>query len=321
MGVYLVPKLVERGYAVDVLSLDDVTSDNPLLTYIKGDGMDVAYVGELLKKGYDGIVDFMIYNGDKFEERYRMFLDNTDHYIYLSSYRIYANEEHPIKETSPLLADVLTPEQQALRYDDYCLYKAREERMLHASGRKNYTIIRPAITYSVGRYQLTTLEAPVLIPRIREGKTVLLPEEAMSVQATMSWAGDIATMIARLLFNPANFGETFTVATAEHHAWGEIAEYYRKLTGMKYTIIPKEDFLSVWGTGGLGNRWQLEYDRLFDRIMDNTKILNATGMKQSELKPLYEGLELVLGQLGDQQFRHSPTNDRMDAYIEKHKIK
>ena len=42
MGVYLVPKLVERGYAVDVLSLDDVTSDTPLLSYIKGAGMDVA---------------------------------------------------------------------------------------------------------------------------------------------------------------------------------------------------------------------------------------------------------------------------------------
>jgi hypothetical protein len=44
-------------------------------------------------------------------------------------------------------------------------------------------------------------------------------------------------------------------------------------------------------------------------------------MKQSELKPLYEGLELVLGQLGDRQFKHSPTNDRMDAYIEKHNSK
>ena len=322
MGQYLVPRLLDMGYSVDAVALDTLPLVHPNLRSSILNGYDENAVREQLKNGYHGIVDFMLYTDDKqFEDRIPMFLDNTDHYIFLSTYRTYANEEHPIKETSPLLADVLTPEQQAIRYDDYCLYKAREERMLHASGRKNYTIIRPAITYSVGRYQLTTLEAPVLIPRIREGKTVLLPEEAMSVQATMSWAGDIATMIARLLFNPANFGETFTVATAEHHAWGEIAEYYRKLTGMKYAIIPKEDFLSVWGTGGLGNRWQLEYDRLFDRIMDNTKILNATGMKQSELKPLYEGLELVLGQLGDRQFKHSPTNDRMDAYIEKHNIK
>lgn len=321
MGQYLVPRLLDMGYSVDAVAKDTLPLIHSNLHSSVLDGYDEKAVAEQLKKGYHGIVDFMLYGDDKrFEGRIPMFLDNTDHYIFLSTYRTYANEERPIKETSPLLIDVLSPEEQALNYNDYCLYKAREERLLHASGRKNYTIIRPAITYSIGRYQLTTLEAPVLIPRIREGKTVLLPEEAMNVQATMSWAGDIATMISRLLLNPANFGETFTVSTAEHHSWETIAEYYRKLTGMKYVTIPKEEFLGVWGTGGLGNRWQLCYDRLFERIMDNTKILGATGMKQSELKPLYEGLELVLNALGDRQFAHSPTNDRMDAYIEKHHL-
>ena len=321
MGQYLVPRLLDMGYSVDAVAKDTLPLIHSNLHSSVLDGYDEKAVAEQLKKGYHGIVDFMLYGDDKrFEDRIPMFLDNTDHYIFLSTYRTYANEERPIKETSPLLIDVLSPEEQALNYNDYCLYKAREERLLHASGRKNYTIIRPAITYSIGRYQLTTLEAPVLIPRIREGKTVLLPEEAMNVQATMSWAGDIATMISRLLLNPANFGETFTVSTAEHHSWETIAEYYRKLTGMKYVTIPKEEFLGVWGTGGLGNRWQLCYDRLFERIMDNTKILGATGMKQSELKPLYEGLELVLNALGDRQFAHSPTNDRMDAYIEKHHL-
>ena len=89
---------------------------------------------------------------------------------------------------------------------------------------------------------------------------------------------------------------------------------------MKYATIPAEDFLKVWGTGGIGNRWQLKYDRLFDRIMDNTKILNATGMKQSELMPLYDGLKLVLEQCGNRQFNPSDTNKKMDAYIETHHI-
>ncbi len=321
MGQYLVPRLLDMGYSVDAVAKDTLPLVHPNLRSSVINGMDKNAVAEQLKNGYHGIVDFMIYNTDEqFAERLPLFLENTDHYIFLSTYRTYANEEHPIKETSPLLADVLSPEEQSLNYYDYCLYKAREERLLHASGYKNYTIIRPAITYSVGRYQLTTLEANVLIPRILAGKTVLLPEEAMNVQATMSWAGDIATMIARLLLNPANFGEAFTVATAEHHPWREVAEYYNKITGMKYATIPTEDFLGVWGSGGIGNRWQLCYDRLFDRIMDNTKILNATGMKQSELKPLYDGLELVLKSMGDRQYAPSPTSDKMDAYIEKHHI-
>jgi hypothetical protein len=41
-----------------------------------------------------------------------------------------------------------------------------------------------------------------------------------------------------------------------------------------------------------GPTWQLRYDRMFDRVMDNRKILDATGMKQFELMPLYDGLKL-----------------------------
>ena len=36
-----------------------------------------------------------------------MLLDNTDQLIFLSSYRVYADEEHPIKETSPQLLNVV----------------------------------------------------------------------------------------------------------------------------------------------------------------------------------------------------------------------
>ena len=38
------------------------------------------------------------------------------------------------------------------------------------------------------------------------------------------------------------------------------------------------------------NKWQLRYDRMFDRIMDNSKVLKTTGMKQSDLTTLYDGL-------------------------------
>ena len=48
MGVYLVPELLKLGYSVDVLSLDDVNSDNPNLRYIQGNAMDYDYIAELL---------------------------------------------------------------------------------------------------------------------------------------------------------------------------------------------------------------------------------------------------------------------------------
>ena len=42
------------------------------------------------------------------------------------------------------------------------------------------------------------------------------------------------------------------------------------------------------------SRWQLEYDRLLNRKIDNSKILEVAGLKQSDLMPLKEGLKKVL---------------------------
>ena len=63
MGTYLVPKLVERGYKVDVIANDAVLpEDSANLTYRKADMYDTDTVREVLKNNYDGVVDFMIYD-------------------------------------------------------------------------------------------------------------------------------------------------------------------------------------------------------------------------------------------------------------------
>ena len=317
MGVYLVPKLIERGYAVDVASLDKVESEVPNLRYFTGDCFDIDYVSGLLKNGYDGIVDFMIYNQDKFEKRHKMFLDNTSHYIYLSTYRIYANEEHPVKETSPRLLDV-SADEAFLATDDYSLYKAKGEDVLLGSSYKNWTAIRPAITYSKRRFQLVTLEAPNVVKRALNGKKVVLPKEAKDVKATMSWAGDVAEMIARLLFNEKAYREIFTVSTAEHMTWGEVADIYKELIGLEAVWVDAVDYVNILSQNKPipnGNWYQLIYDRLFDRVMDNSKILGVTGMKQSELTGLYDGLKRELAGVTAETFKYGPSSELMDAYL------
>ena len=320
MGVYLVPELRTMGYAVDVVSLDAVESADPGLRYIRTkNAKDPAYLTELLKNEYHGVVDFMIYGTEEFRQKHMLFLDNTDHYIYLSSYRIYDNKEHPITETSPRLVDAST-DAEFLATDDYSLHKARGEDTLRASGKTNWTAIRPAITFSKRRFQLVTAEANLVVHRARTGKTLVLPEEAMDVAATMSWAGDVARMIARLLFNPAAYTEIFTVATAEHNPWRTIAEYYKELIGLQYITVPKDDYLSIVqpdeAPGARWSRWQLDYDRLFDRIIDNRKILTVTGMQQSELTTVYDGLKRELSALPEDAFmQEDAVNLRMDEYL------
>ncbi|MBE6561492.1 MAG: epimerase [Ruminococcaceae bacterium] len=319
MGLYLVPYLRRMGYAVDVVSLDKCTSDDPDLRYITGNAKDLTYLESLLKNGYDGIVDFLIYRTPEFRERYQMFLEKTDHYIYLSSYRIYADSP-VITETSPRLLDTAT-DPVYLASEDYSLYKARGEDILHASPYGNYSIIRPAITFSKFRFQLVTLEAPVVVRRMKEGKAVLLPIQAKDIQATMSWAGDVAMMIARLLFAPHAMKETYTLATAQHQSWGEVADYYREIGGLKACWIDKEDYISLIAGDGdefrhLVTRWQLELDRLFTRVVDNRKILEATGMKQADLMPVKEGLRREYEALpADYIWPHSHINDAMDAWL------
>lgn len=316
MGVYLVPQLLEMGYTVDVVSLDECVSEDPALHYITGNAKDLAFLEKLLARGYHGIVDFLIYHTEEFRERYAMFLSHTEHYIYLSSYRIYADAS-PITETSPRLLDV-SDNQAFLATEDYSLFKARGEDILHASGADNYTIIRPAITFSKTRFQLVTLEAECLVRRMREGRTVYLPEAALGVEGTMSWAGDVARMISRLLFAPHARKETYTLATAEHHPWRDIAAYYAEIGGLRWRGIPTDDFLRIASGGGEiydGPRYQLLYDRLYNRVVDNRKILDATGMKQSDLMPVKEGLRRELAALPNaHRFADSAVYNAMDEY-------
>ncbi len=106
MGQYLVPELVKMGYTVDAVSLDDEVPINESVRCIKGNAKNAEFLESLLTQNkYDGVVDFMIYWDKDFPLYYKLFLENTGHYIYLSTYRIYADEEHPIKESSPRLLD------------------------------------------------------------------------------------------------------------------------------------------------------------------------------------------------------------------------
>lgn len=318
MGIYLVPELLDLGYAVDVLSLDDLKSDTPNLRYFKGNARDKDYVREMLDEGkYDGVVDFMIYNQHDFPDWYEMFLDRTDHYIYLSSYRIYADEEHPIKESSPRLLDV-SPDEALRASNDYCIYKAQGEDTLRASNYRNWTIIRPAITYSQRRFQLVTLEMEKTVRRALLGRTVVLPREAKDKQATMTWAGDVAKMIACILFNEKAMRETYTVSTAEHRTWGEIADMYGELIGMNVMWVSAEEYVETFGLpegeARLGVWRQLKYDRLFDRIVDNSKILALMGKTQADLMPLYEGLKLEIDKLPRDLFNPNSV-ESMDVWM------
>lgn len=296
MGSYLVPKLLKRGFQVDAVSLDTVVSGHTDLTYYQENLLDYHAIRRFLTgRHYDAIIDFLTYSTAQYAERYELLLSSAEHFVFVSSYRIYSDFQIPTTETAPRLLDVTTVE-TFLKSDDYSLFKAREENILRSSKFTNWTIVRPSIVYSSKRIAFVTLELPLLLQRAKNKKPIYIPEEAWNVEATCTWAGDAAELIARLLFKKTAQCEIYSVCTAEHQTWGTIAGYYRELLDVDIRAIPGADYLNFFGNT-LTARVQLYYDRCMQRVMDNTKVLEATGMRQSEFTTIHDGITQAITEL------------------------
>lgn len=286
MGHYLCDELLSRGAEVHVTSRHARASSGRL-HYVHGDAHDTAFLqGVMRAVRPDVVVDFMVYGTREFEARYRDLLAGCGHYVFLSSYRVFA-DSRPLVESSPRLLDVCT-DAAYLQTDEYGLSKARQENLLRASGVRNWTIVRPSITYSKSRFQFGCLEAGLLVFRALQGVPVAMPAEMLDKQATLTWAKDVARLIAGLAGNPAAMGEDFNVVTSESHTWREIAEIYRRAIGLEVREVSLAEYLTVCA------KYQTVYDRMFDRAMDNTKVLRATGLSQADLTPLETGLTAEL---------------------------
>ncbi len=321
MGRYLVPELIKLGYDVTGVGREESAPWKENATYIQGNAFDKDFLEGLLKEKFHGIVNFMDYGRYSFSDYYELFLDNTDHYIFLSSCRVYDDKEVPIKETSPRLWD--TSEDEVLKAShDYCIYKAQDEDLLKASSYNNWTVVRPATTFSTMRLQLVTLEFRDGVGRALQGKKVVLPIQAKEKPVTLGWGGDVAKMIAGILFKEDAKREAYNVCSAEHRTWEEIAEYYHNLVGLEAVWVDKEDYLKILSPeGNIHVRWQLEYARLFRRITDNSKVLALTGLTQEELMPMYDGLRLEIGNIPKDYISvDTEVGLRMDEYLKEHNL-
>lgn len=167
MGTHLISFLSEnKDVSVTVTSRKERTSYGNI-NYIVGNARDREFMNSLLKNThYDVIVDFMNYNYEEFLDYHHDLLEATDHYIFLSSSRVYANYEGRITEDCPRLLET-TEDAAFLSTNRYALRKAREEDMLRSSGMTNYTIIRPYITYSNRRLQLGIYEKEEWLKNLR----------------------------------------------------------------------------------------------------------------------------------------------------------
>lgn len=305
IGIYVAKECIKLGYIVYVTTRNYSLKDSDSLRYLHGNAKEPSFLHELKdKRDYCAVIDFMVYSTSEFSEAIKQLLELSPQYIFVSSFRVFSDSNHSlINEESEKLIDQKLEKNFACS-DDYALAKARQEKLLESQySNSGWTIVRPSITYSTGRFQFGALEANTIIPRSEDRLPVPIPVEILTKKTTMTWAGDVGKMISLLICNKKALNESYNVLTHESNTWERVAEIYSSLINMKYTVVSLDDYLNL----GL-SKWQIKYDRLFNRICCNDKILSVTGMKKSDLMPLEEGLKLEVREFYKKEHSHSTVN-------------
>lgn len=271
MGIHLVQLLSKNGIETFVTSRNFKQSEEKI-HYLQGNAHDIEFLQKILQEHWDAIVDFMIYSTTGFQERIKLLLDSTYQYIFLSSSRVYADSEKPITEMSPRLLNI-SHDKEFLLTDEYSLTKARQEDILCNSGYRNWTIIRPYITYSENRLQLGVLEKEEWLYRALHGRTIVFSNDIISKKTTMTYGLDVSQGIMAVIGNPNTLGNTFHITAVGSNSWHDILTIYLEVLEKHLKYKPKVllQNLKKFYECHPAN-YQIKYDRLFNRQFDSTKI-------------------------------------------------
>lgn len=272
MGTHLVALLSQQGYEVVVTSRSRSDTFGQV-RYLQGDAHDPRFLNPILaSEQWSAIIDFMVYSTAAFEARAQSLLDATAQYIFLSSARVYAQSSTPLTEESPRLLDVST-DQTYLATDEYALTKARQENVLFASGRSNWTIIRPYITFSRERLQLGVLEKEDWLFRALNGRTIVFSKEINDRLTTLTYGEDVAKGIMAIIGEAKAFGEAFHITNPTPLRWTVVLDTYCRTLATHNNAAPQV-VLADLATFMKAHpaKYQITYDRLYDRVFENTKI-------------------------------------------------
>jgi nucleoside-diphosphate-sugar epimerase len=277
MGAHLVQLLSNNGIETVITTRRSQKFEGNV-KYRQGNAHDIEFLQTVLQEHWDVIVDFMVYTTTSFSERVDMLLNATSQYVFLSSARVYADSGQPITEASPRLLDI-SQDKEFLSTDEYSLTKARQEDILRNSGRKNWTIIRPYITYSENRLQLGVLEKEEWLYRALHGRTIVFSSDINSRKTTLTYGLDVSKGIMAVIGNSETLGDTFHITNKYSNSWSNILDIYlevlEKHFGHKPNVVLQDmdKFLECKPAN-----YQIVYDRLFNRQFDNSKTAQYINM-------------------------------------------
>lgn len=241
--------------------------------YLKGNAHDLLFLNEILANSYyDAIIDFMFYKSDDFKKRIDLLLQKTNQYFCISSARVYAECSGLLTENSPRLSETIN-DISYIKGNDYSIEKCKVEDILRTHKNKNWTVIRPYITYNTTRLQLGIDELDDWFYRIIKNRKILISKRIAFTETTLTYGYDVARGIASLIGQKDSLGEVFHITSTNTITWKEVLQIYaneiKQVWGKDIKIqITENDIFSHFGM----KEFQVVYDRIFTRRFDNSKI-------------------------------------------------
>ena len=290
----------------------NVHSSTDHIKYFQGNAREEVFLRNILSiHHWDVVVDFMIRSEKELEELVSLLLDSTKQYIFISSARVYAETEGLITEKTPRLLEV-SKDTEYLKTNEYALAKAREENILANSGRTNYTIIRPFITYNDQRLQLGVLEKENWLYRALHGRTIVFSDDVNCKLTTMTHGNDVAKGIVSIIGQEIALGETFHITFHNSLLWSEVLRIYIAVLERYMGNAKRIPVILTKKSPLLAQKmriYQLIYSRYFNCTFDNSKIARFCDIK--EFTPPEQGLASSLT-----NFLINPNFSEIDWTIE-----
>ena len=290
MGAHLVEILAALDCKVIVTTRADREA-RVNIKYLKGNALDESFFNTLTFRKWDVIVDFMVYSTSEFKERSAKLLSATDHYIFLSSARVYADFHGRIRENSLRILDS-NLDKSFLATEEYALSKARQEDILRQSG-DNWTIVRPYITYGEERLQLGVFEKEGWLYRALNGRSIVFSSDIISKLTTLTYGRDVARALAAVIRHPYSKGEVYHITQSKAVSWGVVLEIYLRVLERKLKKRPRVVLLDLRDFSRCERaEHQIKYDRMYDRQFDGSKIDEILALES--FKPLAQSLSECL---------------------------
>lgn len=304
--------LLSKNFSVFITTRNTNLSSSSEITYIYGDSLDEFFIKNIIDShDFDVIVDFMVYPTSLFSKLVSYFLNNCMHYIFLSSYRVYSDSGNKkLTEESLRLIDDTTINYNYRKSEEYAIKKAKQENILFEKNMKNWTILRPSITFGKNRIQLFCFECSFYLPRIMNDLPIVIPKYIKDIKTTYTDSNFSAKYILNIINNKNHFTQVFNLCSDFNTTWGNIFDFFSKELDAKFIEVDFEQFKSLHV-----NLYQVKFDRMLNRNLSNSKLLSHVVVKNSlPTCSFFDKLRKSLKESNEFKFS-GRINGRMDNII------